>query len=53
MKTEYANLLRALVAAQMAVFEHENEELGVCGKAKKALLECLAVATRAAKRLDD
>ena len=45
-------LLGALVAAQVAVFEHIHEDIGIPGRAKSALLECLKVAVRIAKSLD-
>lgn len=49
----HQKLLRALVAAQVAVLEHADEQLDGEAKAKKALTQCLAEAQRLAKKLED
>jgi hypothetical protein len=53
MNTIYAQLLRSLIAAQVAVLEHEKGEINET-IAKAALIECLKEALRLAKskRLD-
>lgn len=45
-------ILRALIAAQVAVLEHNEEAIGSPNKAKEALLECLKQATKMAKGLE-
>lgn len=48
----HTKLLRALVAAQVAVIEHADESVTEPGTAKDALLKCLAEAKRHATKLD-
>lgn len=52
MRPAHTFLLRALIAAQVAVIEHADEDLG-SDVAKAALLKHLTEATKLAKRLDE
>lgn len=51
MHHEHTFLLRALVAAQVAVIEHADEDIQATG-AKAALLKHLTEATKLAKKLE-
>ena len=52
MSDTHQKLLRALVAAQVAVLEHADEDVNGEEKAKPALAKCLAEIARLAKKLD-
>ena len=51
MRIEHQKLLRSLVAAQVAVIEHADEDIGT-NKARLALLVALQEAVKIAKKLD-
>jgi hypothetical protein len=53
MHDTHIDVIKLLIAAQVAVVEHSNEELGVEGSAKKALIQRLTEALKLAKKFDD
>lgn len=52
MTSDHIDVLRALVAAQTALFEYADEDISVSG-AKATLLHCLVEATKRAKKLEN
>jgi hypothetical protein len=52
MKHDHEQIMRALIAAQVALLEHCDEQIGTNG-AKDALIKHLNAALKLAKKLDD
>lgn len=52
MRMEHQRLIRALIAAQVAVIEHADEDVGT-NIARRALIEAISEALKLAKKLDE